>query len=227
MSKLFPWSFTSWNDYGTCPRRFYEVRIAKNFREPESEHLIWGNSVHKAMELRVRDSTPLPNNMQKFEPVARSIEAAPGEVFTEIELAVKVDLTPCGFWDRSGWVRGKGDVVIKNGDKAVALDYKTGKVKPNRPQLELMTALIFCKYPDVEVVFSGFVWLGQNAPPTRDKFERKDMMKLFDQFTPRLEEMIWSEQNDTWPAKPSGLCRAHCPVTTCPNNGKSGYASRN
>jgi len=46
------------------------------------------------------------------------------------------------------------------------------------------------------------------------------MEDLWEPFLDTIEQMKWSLQHDTWPAKPSGLCKAWCPVLSCPHNGK-------
>ena len=48
-----PWSYSSLQAFETCPRRFYLTRIAKLASEAQTQATLWGNEVHKALELAV------------------------------------------------------------------------------------------------------------------------------------------------------------------------------
>lgn len=225
--KIIPWSFSSWSAYQTCPRQFYELRYAKNITEPASDKVIWGNVVHKALQDNITQGAPIPSSMKHMEPVVQRILAAPGENLAEIELACDVELRPTGFWDESTWVRGKGDLVKINNNKGAAFDWKTGKVKPNSLQLDLMAVMVFAKFPQLEELSTCFVWFQQPSKPTTAKYHRDRAPALLQQFQQGIDDMLWSEANNVWPEKPSGLCRPNprtgfpgCPVTTCKFNGR-------
>lgn len=226
MRSVVPWSYTMIEAYETCPRQFYELRLAKNFVEPEGESLRWGNAVHKAMEDRVKIGRPLPERMQTFEPVAASVVKAKGDKYCEAELAFTADLKPTGYWDADCWNRGKDDVIIVNHTVAVNMDYKTGKPKPNSSQLELAAGRTMAMFPEVTKVITVFEWL---ASGTRTKaiYTRDDFNRIWDGFRDRLNSLLWSEQNNVWPAKPSGLCKRSrkpgstymgCVVASCPHS---------
>ena len=215
MRSVLPWSFSSYSAYQTCPRQFYEVKIAKNWVEEQSEAILWGNTVHKAFEDNIKVGTPLPPTVQRFEKVLDSYKRLPGEAHAEIELAFTKDLTPTGFWDEDAYCRGKGDLVKVNGNKSANIDWKTGKVKPNSLQLDLMAVQIFIKFPQVEVSNNIFVWLQQPSKPTVEVRRREELPKLLEQFEEGVQDMEWSELHDVWPEKPSGLCNGWCPVKTC------------
>lgn len=227
MRSVIPWSFSSWSAYQTCPRQFYELRLAKNFTEPKSQQILWGEEVHTALELHVKEAQPIPEKMAHFSPTIEKILQAPGDNYPELELACDINLRPTGFWDADTWVRGKGDLVKINGNKGITFDYKTGKKKPNSLQLDLMTVMAFAAFPDVEQMSTCFVWFQDPSRPTVKHYDRDHAPRLMDQFMPGVEDMEWSFANNVWPEKPSGLCRpnprtgfAGCPVTTCPHNGR-------
>lgn len=209
-----PWSFSSLTGFETCPRRYYEVRVLKSVTEPESAVLVWGNQVHKALEERVVNGAPLPESMAQYEPIAARIAASKGEIFVERELALTKNLTPTGWWDKDCWVRGKVDVGIIDHDKAVVLDYKTGKVKPNFDQLRLFAVLIMHHHPEVERVKSGFLWLAHDKL-TSEVFTRSDTHAIWADYLSRVRRMELAYANEQFPEKPSGLCRGWCPVTHC------------
>lgn len=216
---VIPWSWSSLDSYNTCPRRHYEVKIAKNFTEAPTEALIWGNEVHSALEVRVRDAVPLPRTMQQYEGLAAKLVAAPGDKYCELETAVREDYSACGFWDADCWNRGYEDLLIVNNAKALSADYKTGKKKPRSRQLIASGLRVLALFPEVQTVYTSFAWL-QTGEFTTSRVDRKDINKEWDAFKQDIENMKWSEKNNAWPMKPSGLCRNYCPVNTCPSNGR-------
>lgn len=215
MRSVLPWSFSSYSAYQTCPKQFYEVKIAKNWVESETEQIIWGNVVHKAFEDNIKEDTPLPPTVQRFGGLLQKYRALPGQTYAEMELAITADLQPTGFWDANAWCRGKGDLIKVNGTKAANIDWKTGKVKPNSLQLDLMALQVFVKFPEVEVSNNIFVWLQQPTKPTVAVRRREEIPLILEQFEEGVQNMEWSESHNAWPAKPSGLCNGWCPVKTC------------
>ena len=51
--KPFSWSWSKLKNFRTCPKRHYHVDIAKDFKEDDSEDLLWGNEVHEALAKRI------------------------------------------------------------------------------------------------------------------------------------------------------------------------------
>ena len=43
------------------------------------------------------------------------------------------------------------------------------------------------------------------------------ILRALQGFIPRIRRMERAYEQDTWPAKPSGLCAGWCPVKTCPH----------
>lgn len=224
---VLPWSWSMLEAYKTCPRQLYETRIAKNFIEdPNKDYLLWGNAVHEAMEHRVRDGVPLPANMQQWEYIATQVDRLPGDKYCELELAVTADLRPTGYWDDDCWNRGKEDLVIVHGEKALDWDYKTGKPGKTTQQLELSAARVMAKFPEVNTVYTAFSWL-QNKTWTRATYTRDMLGGIWDGFIGQIQDLLWSEKTNTWPARPSGLCKKSkkpgstyggCIVATCPHS---------
>lgn len=86
--KPLAWSYTALTAYETCPRQYYRTRVRKDIVQEFGEEAKWGDFVHKALEARLKDGTPLPDTIAKFEPMARRIESAPGETLTEHKLCI-------------------------------------------------------------------------------------------------------------------------------------------
>ena len=91
------------------------LKIDKVVPFKETEAIRHGNEVHKALELRLKDKTPLPAKYAQYESMVAKLDK-PG-VFVEAEYALTRNLEPCGWWDKSCWVRGKVDAGVKAKDK--------------------------------------------------------------------------------------------------------------
>lgn len=209
----FNWSFSRLKDYQTCPTRYLEIKVLRNFQEVEHPTTAYGTRGHTALELRIRDKTPLPSEFSYLEGFAEKLATAPGDVYCEHELACTRDFAPVEFEDETRWVRGIIDVLILRDTEAVAVDFKFGKIKPTA-QLKLMALLVFAKYPMVRTVKSRFLWL-QFRDTTDGLYHRKDAPALWQEFIDGAGQMEEAHESGMFMPKPSGLCKAHCPVSTC------------
>ena len=221
MSKPVAWSYSSLTSFEGCPHRWAEVRIFKRIVEPQTQHTIWGNEVHKALELRVRDGTPLPQGMQQYEGLAAKIaDRAKGcTVSTEQKLALTKDFKETTFFAKDVWLRSILDISIEKGTRAFIGDWKTGKKNPNSEQLQLSAAVFFATRPWIDEIVNTFLWL-QVGEATTEKFHRDDTSAIWQNFLPRVQRLEEAVAIQKFPKRPSGLCRAWCPVHTCEHNGK-------
>ncbi len=213
------WSYSAITSFETCPKRHFHLRVAKDVIEPESQALTWGNAVHQALEARVVSSTPLPKGMTQWEPLVAKLIASGEEIFTERQIALNRAFQPVDWFAKGAWVRGVVDVGLRKGGTLIALDYKTGKPKDDHDQLRLFAALLMACEPDVEQVKTGYVWL-QTSQLTTKCFDRGALVDIWNDFLPRVARLEQAHADQRWPVRPSGLCRAWCPCTTCEHNGR-------
>lgn len=225
--KQHAWSYSALTSFETCPKRHYLTRVSKEVVEPETDALRWGNNVHKALELRATEGKPLPVGMTQWEPIVARLlakhEEQGGELLVERQIALNAKLQETEWFAKDVWVRGVVDVgLTKPGNTQVlALDYKTGKQKHDMDQLRLFAALLMHTFPDADIVHTGYVWL-KTRKTTRERFHRDDLGSLWGEFIPRVNRLEQAYNENKWPAKPSGLCRAWCPCTSCEHNGRYG-----
>lgn len=50
----YTWSYSSLKQYENCPKQYHEIRVLQNYTVKESEAMIYGKEVHKALEDYVR-----------------------------------------------------------------------------------------------------------------------------------------------------------------------------
>ena len=115
------WSHSSLKDYEGCQRRYHEVKVLKKYPFQETEATIYGNVVHEAIELYIRDGKPIPEKYAQFKPVVDSFLAKPGRKFAEYEMALTKDLKVCNWKSPDAWVRGIADVLSIDDENLTAI----------------------------------------------------------------------------------------------------------
>jgi hypothetical protein len=205
------WSYSSLTAYETCPRRYYLTRVKKVVTEPQTAATIHGNEVHKALELHVGGSLPLPDKYEALRPLADKLRMAQGQRLTEYKFALNRALQKVEYFAKDVWVRGVLDLAIVRPKTALVLDYKTGKRKFEVDQLKLFAGASFRLFPHVQSVKTGYIWLGEQKLDT-EEFTREQEHVIWQEFAARVHRMEQSAEQEHWPARPSGLCREWCPV---------------
>lgn len=211
MSNVLPWSYSSLTAFETCPRRFYLTRISKQVAEPQTEATLWGNKVHKALEEAVDGTKGLPEDMARYQPIVDRIRSAPGKRHVESKFALTTSFRPTTFFAKDAWVRGVIDLAIVGEKTAVVADYKTGKVKTDGDQLRLFAGAAFAVYPWVQKVKTSYIWLAHDKTTTAE-FTQDDVPVIWEEFSARVQRMQQAQESDKWVPRPSGLCKAWCPV---------------
>jgi len=210
-SSMPAWSYSSLTAFETCPKRYYLTRVAKKVVEPQTEATIHGNRVHQALEDRLRDKVDLPESLTGYETLVSKIERKEGKLIVEERMTVDKNFRPSEWDDKTAWCRGIIDVGIIGEESATLLDWKTGKRKLDSDQLKLFAAFAFAEYPWIDTVHTGFLWLKDNKLD-RETFTRSQVGEIWNTFIPRVARVEHAYAEDKWVAKPSGLCRAWCPV---------------
>lgn len=218
MSSHLAWSFSHTKAFGTCPRKYEAEMVQKLYPFKESDATRYGNQVHKALELYVKEGTPLGPHAQ-FQRVIDKLLQIPGEKIAERKQALTRDLEPCSYFDKRVWLRGVADLTIIDGAKGWVVDYKTGSAKyPDVDQLELMALMVFVYHPDVREVNAALLFVLHNKlVPAR--YVRKDADKLWKKWERKYQELVDAKENNRYPPNPNGLCRNWCPVEHCEYQG--------
>jgi hypothetical protein len=206
-------SYTSTRDF-SCKRRYYHQHIARDVERESTPAMEYGWLVHKAMEERLKDGIPLPDNLEQFEPFALGIECRPEGLKVDVErrLGMRRDLSACDFHDPGCWWCGVLDVVIRRDSTALLYDWKTGKRREDPAELKIHAALLKAHHPELETIKGRYVWLREEmAGPVYD-------LSGFAQTRAEMErldrEIAHSLRTEYWPPQQSGLC-PYCAVKSC------------
>jgi len=217
--KPFAWSYSKLKNYEDCPKRYWHTAVAKDVKEDESEHILYGNAVHKALAAAIEGKAELPEHFKRFQNwVDRMTGGAQGKLLVEQQLAITKDLNADEWFGKDVWFRGIADVIKIVGPVAVVVDWKTGKILEDGVQLALMAQCVFAHHKDVQKIRTEFVWLKEEAT-TRADFTREDMAKVWAGLLPRVTTLENAHVGVNFPPKPGGLCRRFCPVQQCPHHG--------
>lgn len=211
-----PVSFSALTTFENCPRQYQETKVLKHYVSEDTEATLWGKEVHSALELRIKEGRALPSWGTKWEKIAEAILSKKhrgASVETEMQLAINKNFQKTDWADHDAWARCILDLVVIDGDTCTSIDWKTGKKKPSK-QLEMSAGIIFCHYPEVEVVKTAFFWLKSNDT-TKEEYKRKDIPIIWNEFMPRVNRLEAAYEADKWPCRPSGLCNGWCPVKSC------------
>lgn len=221
--KPFSWSFSRLKNFEACPKKYYEVDVAKRHQEPEGSNpaMAWGNYFHATAARYITGGiSTLPDDMKDNQEMLDRLRNAKGTVDVELKLAITKDMQPCKYFDKAvdPWYRCIVDVLVTNGPVAYAGDYKTGAIKPESVQLGLTAACIFAHFPHILKIRTEYIWIKEDAI-SREDYEPAQMPRFWGELLPRVNLLQHAHATDEFPARKNGLCRNHCPVKSCPHNG--------
>jgi len=218
LNKQIPWSYSRLNSFETCPKKFYQLSVAKNIKEKESEAMRYGREVHKAIELRISKDKPLPINLQHIEPVIAKFASANGQILVEQQLALNVNLEPTGWFDKDVWCRAIVDYAVVNKSRALIVDWKTGQLSDDFTQQKVAAAIFLRYFPEVAEIDMMYYWL-KDKKPTHETLQKEDVKHVWSAVLKRVRRYQQAHIEESFPPRPSGLCKKHCPVTSCPHHG--------
>ena len=211
------WSYSSMKDFSNCPRKFNEIKVKKNYEFQKTEAIIYGEEVHKALELYISEGKEVPERYSQFRKIVETLNGFEGEKHTELKLGLNGNRKPCDFFAKEVWVRGVVDLLIVNGKTAYVIDYKTGNDKyADTAQLKLMAIMAFEHFPQIEKIKAALLFIVKDRV-IKERYNRDDLPELWARFEPNLYKLRQAFATDVWNPNPTGLCR-FCPVKTCEYN---------
>lgn len=213
-------SYSSIKDFEGCPKRYHDVRIAKRFKNQDTEATLYGTAVHKAFEDYVKDKTPLPDQFAQFKPFVEPLASLEGDIRCEEKLGVRRDFSPCEFFAKDVWIRGIPDYLVVNRPRQVArvADYKTGKSSrfADMAQLELMAAMVMAHHPEINTVKAALLFVVAKDV-IKAEFTRQQLPEIWSKWAGRIGSVEKAIEVNVWNPRPSALCR-FCPVKDCANH---------
>lgn len=209
---LVAWSHSRVKTYLDCPKMFYHQNILKDVKYEQGEPQKEGERVHKVLEMRLTHKLPLAGKDAKHEALMQVVGALPGVTYGERDYALDANLQPCGYFDKTCFVRVTIDVTNLNIPKREGwlLDYKNGKVTLDEDQLKLYAAVGFHFFPDIDRWHTKYIFLEHKVMDGKT-YTRDQLPDLWRQLlvVPGLIQQAAAQNH--WPAKPSRKC-GYCSV---------------
>ncbi len=212
-AKPIAWSYSSLKKFDDCPLRYYEERVAKSVKRRDTEQSLWGERVHKGIELKLTKETPLTGELAPYSPIIERFGTIKGERLAEQQYAITNSFKPAGWFAPDVWCRGILDAAWVDGPVGKVVDWKTGKRRQDVRQLKLFALLMFAHRPEVERVNTSYVWLATGKMDV-EKFYREDVPVLWQDFMPDVRRLEAAHRSGNWVPRPGGLC-GWCPVDKC------------
>lgn len=206
----FPVSYSRLSTFEQCPAKFEALYVEKTCKDEGNPASREGQKVHEALAEYGQNGKPMPQSLRRHQPLVDRLLSQEGEKLFEHQVALDCNRLQTGWFDKNVWLRAVLDVLVLNEDKAVVIDWKTGKRKPDPTQLQLFAAVVMTVYPDVQQVRSAYVWLKDGSTDSAVA-KRSQLESLWDGLNNRLGAVQEAVDIGYFEAKPSGLCR-FCPA---------------
>jgi len=228
--KPFSWSFSAVDNFHTCPKLYYHRNVAKDVSD-DTYQRSEGREVHNILAKAVQLEQALPHHLRHWQRWIDELHRSKGEydLRAEQKLAFTYNFEPCKFFDKvmKPWCRTVVDVLKIEDDEATVWDWKTGRIKPDEDQLLLCSTAVFAHHPNVRTINAGLIFLKEDTGPHIPRnnctheilIERKDLSTFWDRYEKKVIALEVAIRTNNFPANPSGLCKRHCPVTSCLHNG--------
>lgn len=220
VEKPFSWSYSKLKNYRICPKRHLHTDILKDVVADRGIQLDWGDRVHKEAKEFFDDQKALTAEVEPtLGPWISAVTATPGTILVERKYAINSQYMATSYFAKDAWFRGIADLLKINGAVALALDWKTGKIKEDSEQLALMAACVFAHHPELYAIRAEFIWLQEDAS-THETFTRPQMPHLWARLDPEIKSMELAAKTNNYPARQNGLCKQYCGVKSCEHNGR-------
>jgi len=214
------WSYSSLKTFQQCPKKYYHTKVAKDIKEPDTQATLYGKQAHTVAEEHVRDGAPVPPAFDYMKGTLDALNKIEGEKHCEVKLGLTKDLQACDFSAKNVWWHGIADLVVLNKDKGLAhsVDYKTSKSAryADVKQLDLVAVGIFAKFPEIQRVKSGLVFV-VSKEFVRAEHHREMVPKYMEKPAQDVARIEAALQNGVWNPVQGPLCR-FCAVKQCEYN---------
>lgn len=129
-----PYSYSRLKTYLTCPRQFEAKYVTRSLPYTASPAMERGKRVHETLEQALLEQQEPSDVWTPQELFSLLVKAG---ARPEVEHAMAIDGTPCGWEDARCLLRGKIDVEMPH----LMLDWKTGQIRPDPLQADVYAAL--------------------------------------------------------------------------------------
>lgn len=230
----FTWSYTSLNEFLTCPAQWAAKRFYKTIVDVPGEAMRIGNLIHETAEhygkkmigVTYKESSIHSQYLPAVQKYVDALVASGAELHFEKEMCFTKAFKPCGWKDwNEVYVRSKSDVLAKKGVRLSIVDWKTGKYKEDFLQLKMFAvfAALTPGFEDVQEFDPKFIFTKEAAPKNILRLpapiQRSELKGVLGEILGVVRRMEAAWESETFPCKKNGLCRNWCNNKECPHCG--------
>lgn len=217
--KTPPWSHSLLHSYEICEYQCYRQYVKRDIPWEPTPQKELGNRAHKALELRLREQTELPEEFKPYEGMMMPIVKFDGEKHFEWKLGIREEGSPCDFYADDVWGRGVLDVVMVKDHTGMILDWKTGKEREDPAELEVQSILLRAARPGLTKIVGRYVWLKTNKLGI--PHDLSDTPVKLAHIRAKMEKVKMNMRVGTWQKHANVLC-GWCSVKDCEFNRNTG-----
>lgn len=196
------YSYSSIKTYEQCPQKFKFGRIDK-LPEPSGEAAERGKALHSAIELSIKgELETLPDEIAHLQGEINDLKAMNAE--TEKQFAIDQDWKPVTFFDKKARFRGVIDIYAKNGDRAIVLDWKSGKVRDYSDQVRVYAAVSFALDDELQLVKPLIKFIDQKKEQEYPSIPREVYPSLRAEIERRMAHI---DDDKVYAPNPGFLCK--------------------
>lgn len=217
-------SHSSADRFDTCPYAYEREKLIKDVPYTETTATKWGQRCHTGVEnfingesdelttLMMDDLRPTLDYVKNFECDHKGVE---------VEWAFNTSGQICEFNDPAAMYGGYTDFEAVRGDKAWVVDWKSGSRHTKYEQVELYALTVWMRFPEVNQINAGYVWLKHRNPNEflsfKTLYRATDMQRIWEYRVNQWKRIYAAHDTGVFQAKP-GKGRAGYPCGWCGAN---------
>ena len=239
---MIPWSYSFLRDLTNCPHKAYRRFVTRDLPREDTPELREGNEKHEQIEKHInsKGETKVPFEIEMIcQPMIEQGAKAevklgmtedwrPAPFFGEHRRKPlpTVSLYDPKLYDSNNkfpydqptterlepWGRGKLDVLLLSPPAAFLVDWKTGKVKEDKRELEQQALLVRANYPEIHRISGCYVWLKESK--MGPVYDLTDVNRVYHATVAQMRQAEIYEKAGDWPKTPNPLC-GWCNVIDC------------
>lgn len=197
-----PLSYSAVKVYEQCPSKYKFSRIDR-IPEPSGPFAERGKLLHTEIENALKGELMLlSDELKHLEPRIKAWRDV--NAVSEMPIAVDLDWKETAYDDKDSLFRGIIDLYYEDGDTAVVLDFKTGKIRDYMDQVAVYSALVLSCKPHIMQVKPIIEFIDHKQTTNYNVHKREDLKAMQDDLVKRVHRVQF---DSVYAPNPSFLCR--------------------
>lgn len=218
-------SHSSADTFDKCAYAYFREKLLKDVPYTETEATTWGTRCHSALEDFLTDKFDTLDDLLlgDLRPMMQYLKTFPVDYRgVETEFCFSTSGEVCHKDDPTAMFLGYIDFEATAGDIGYIWDWKSGSRHSKFEQVELYALSMWIRYPHINCIKAGYVWLKEKADPinflsARTLYRATDMQRIWNYRVEQWKRIYAAHETGVFQAKP-GKGRAKFPCGWCGAN---------